>query len=35
MQNDIIIYDNKAMIDIADKYLQEETRGLALPANYD
>lgn len=35
MENEIVIYDNKAMIDIADKYLNEETRGLVLPTNYD
>lgn len=35
MANDITIYDNKALIDIADKYLKEDTNGLALPPNYD
>lgn len=33
--NEITIYDNKAMVEIAENYLVNETNGLPLPKNYD
>lgn len=33
--NDIVAYDNKAMVDIAENYIAQEVKGLALPKNYD
>lgn len=33
--NEITIYDNKAMVEMAENYLVNETNGLPLPKNYD
>lgn len=36
MENkDIVVYDNQAMISIADNFVNIEAKGMALPANYD
>ena len=33
--NEITTYDNKAMVEMAENYLVNETNGLPLPKNYD
>lgn len=35
MSNEITVYDNKAMVALAENYLVNETNGLPLPKNYD
>lgn len=35
MSNEVTIYDNKAMVAIADNYLVAEAKGISLPKNYD
>ncbi len=35
MSNQVTIYDNKAMVEIADNYLVTEMKGISLPKNYD
>lgn len=35
MANEIQIYDNKALIGVADDYLNHEAKGIVLPPNYD
>lgn len=34
-KKDIVIYDNKEMIGIADNFINNEAKGLVLPSNYD
>ena len=33
--NEIVVYDNKAMCEIAETYLTQDAKGIALPKNYD
>lgn len=35
MSNQVTIYDNKAMVEVADNYLTAEAKGISLPKNYD